>query len=119
MLYKLEKPKVTPRKFLPYLGRTMGLEDDRISLYKPTNIALVMEDKELYVNKDELMELSPVFRKMLSKDFVEKDLTKIKLPGKHIEAFSCFLRCLLPGIAEQITGIKVRGIFYISTVIVD
>jgi hypothetical protein len=50
----------------------MGLEDDRISLYKPTNIALVMEDKELYVNKDELMELSPVFRKMLSKDFVKK-----------------------------------------------
>jgi hypothetical protein len=48
-----------PGKFLPYLGRTMGLEDDRISLYKPTNIALVMEDKELYVNKDELMELSP------------------------------------------------------------
>jgi hypothetical protein len=55
VLYKLEKPKVTPRKFLPYLGRTMGLEDDRISLYKPTNIALVMEDKELYVNKDELI----------------------------------------------------------------
>ena len=89
----------------------MGLEDDRISLYKPTNIALVVEDKELYVNKDELMEYSPVFRNMLSKDFVEKNLTKIKLPGKRIEAFSCFLRCLLPGIAEQITGIKLELFF--------
>ena len=36
MPYKLEKPKVTPRKFLPYLGRTMGLEDDRISLNNPS-----------------------------------------------------------------------------------
>lgn len=88
----------------------MGLEDDRISLYKPTNIALVVEDKELYINKDELMQYSPVFRNMLSKNFVEKNLTKIKLPGKQIEAFSCFLRCLLPGIAEQITDDNVHHV---------
>ena len=72
--------------------------------FKHENVALIIEGEKLQVNKDELMLISPVFQRMLNSDFLEKDQSEIKFPGKKLLSFTCFLKCALPGATEGVTG---------------
>ncbi|XP_061187122.1 uncharacterized protein LOC133195286 [Saccostrea echinata] len=66
--------------------------------YNPemTDLTLIVEEKKLYVAKIVLMEASPVFRKMLTDEFKEKNASEIPLPGKEYSSFVLFLRCIFP-----------------------
>lgn len=72
-----------------------------------TDLTLVVEDKKLFVNRSLLMIASPVFNKMLTADFKEKDAQEINLPGKKAFDVEAFLRCIYPDIMEEIDNTNV------------
>ncbi|XP_062605187.1 kelch-like protein 15 [Saccostrea cucullata] len=61
-----------------------------------TDLTLVVEEKKLHVIKAVLMDASPVFRKMFTDDFKEKNAAEVHLPGKEYSIFVLFLRCIFP-----------------------
>lgn len=73
-------------------------EKQMISIFAKPNIILVVEGHEIHVEKTELIEKSPVFKKML-----EKDTVRIVLPKQKLNDFLIFLRCTLSGIGTQIS----------------
>ncbi|XP_025110760.1 BTB and MATH domain-containing protein 38-like isoform X2 [Pomacea canaliculata] len=58
---------------------------------------LVVEDRKLHVNKTLLMIHSPVFHKMFTNDFREKELSEIPLPGKKYSTMVELLSHIYPG----------------------
>ncbi len=46
---------------------------------------------------------SPVFKSMFTRDFKEKELREIELPGKHVDDFVELLHCMYPPI-KPVTG---------------
>jgi hypothetical protein len=79
-------------------GNGQEPKKDKYFPYDPevTDLALIVEGKKLHVCKMVLMDASPVFRKMFSGDFKEKDATELELPGKKYSSFVLFLRCIFP-----------------------
>ncbi|CAG2251567.1 unnamed protein product [Mytilus edulis] len=84
------------------------------SSFEKTDIALIVDGKRLYINRNELMEKSPVFKKMLTADFKERNALKIELPKKDLHHFLMFLRCTLDGHDDQINNINVHCIIPIA-----
>ena len=76
----------------------------RLSPFVEQDLVLQIENTKLHVVKDQLMKESPVFNRMLTSDFKEKDEKEIKLDGKNLNDFVEFLRCTLPGIDEDVNG---------------
>ena len=68
------------------------------------DLTLVIEEKELYVTKAILARISPVFDRMFSAEFKEKDADRLTLPDKDFETFVEFLSCCYPGVDKRITG---------------
>ncbi|XP_061186699.1 uncharacterized protein LOC133194809 [Saccostrea echinata] len=61
-----------------------------------TDLTLIVEEKKIHVAKVVLMDASPVFRKMFTDDFKEKNAAEVHLPGKEYSSFVSFLRCICP-----------------------
>lgn len=61
-----------------------------------TDFTLIVENQKLHVAKVVLIDASPVFRKMLTGEFKEKNMTELELPGKKYSSFELFLRCVFP-----------------------
>ncbi|XP_062569335.1 uncharacterized protein LOC134231387 [Saccostrea cucullata] len=59
--------------------------------FPPSDIILEVEGKDIHLNKQTLMERSPVFKTMFESDFIEKGKERIPLPGKKYEEFVNFL----------------------------
>lgn len=68
-----------------------------------TDVALVVEDKKLFVNKAILAVASPVFNTMFYSDFKEKDAKEIPLPDKKYEDMVAFLKRIYPDCTEPLT----------------
>lgn len=63
----------------------------------PTDLVLIVEDREFHVHKSVLRKASPVFKVMLeSGDFKEKNMGRIDLPDKKKEDIHRLLLFLYP-----------------------
>ncbi|XP_052069164.1 uncharacterized protein LOC127708345 [Mytilus californianus] len=82
----------------------------RLSLFAQHDLIIKIENTKLHVNKEQLMAESPVFEKMFTSDFKEKDKQEIELEGKDLNSFVDFLRCTLPGIDEKLTDKTVHSV---------
>nr|XP_022307716.1 uncharacterized protein LOC111113718 [Crassostrea virginica] len=65
--------------------------EDQETMYLPTDVTLMVEEKPLHLNRKWLSENSPVFKKMFESDFEEKHAEVIPLPGKKLKDFKLFL----------------------------
>ncbi|VDI47355.1 Hypothetical predicted protein [Mytilus galloprovincialis] len=81
-----------------------GVETEDVRSHKNTlspfnkqDLTIKIGDKEIFVKKDDLIEVSPVFQTMLTANFKEKDAQQIELPDKDPTTFALFLRHTLPG----------------------
>ncbi|XP_025111501.1 BTB and MATH domain-containing protein 38-like [Pomacea canaliculata] len=62
-----------------------------------SDVTLVVENQKLYVHKALLILHSPVFEKMLTGDFKEKELKEIPLPGKRYSVMVELMKQIYPG----------------------
>ncbi|KAK7505026.1 hypothetical protein BaRGS_00003596 [Batillaria attramentaria] len=63
---------------------------------KTTDVTFVVEERKLYFNKTILMISSPVFERMFTADFKEKDAKEIPLPGKKFVDMVALLQQIHP-----------------------
>ncbi|XP_062602945.1 uncharacterized protein LOC134264698 [Saccostrea cucullata] len=75
--------------------------------FPETNVALVVEDKKIHVNKAVLSKHSPVFNAMFYGGFKERTAKEIKLGNKKAKDVVEFLRCFYPNMKHAITEINV------------
>ncbi|CAG2185373.1 unnamed protein product [Mytilus edulis] len=75
----------------------VGQPKNTLSPFNFQDLTIKIGDKEIFVKKDDLMEVSPVFQTMLTGNFKEKDAQQIELPDKDPTTFAHFLRHTLPG----------------------
>ena len=71
---------------------------------KRQTVSLIIEGEKLCAYREELMTVSPVFRKMLSSQFKETYSGEIEFPGKNMLQFKCFMECLQRGPSSNVTG---------------
>lgn len=86
------------------LEKLTSREKKLASPFNEPNITLVFGTSKLYVQRDHLIDVSPVFEAMFSSKFLEGSLKEIPLPGKKLSHFVQFLRYLSPGFEDQLTG---------------
>lgn len=90
-------------------GAEGGPSEHALSPFNFHDLIIRIADKKLYINREDLIEVSPVFRTMLTADFKEKDARQIKLPDKDPTTFALFLRHTLPGFEGLILpGIAIK-----------
>lgn len=85
------------------------------SPFNEPNVAIVIDERKLYIQKEQLIVVSPVFKLMFSSKFIEGSKKEITLPGKNLNHFVHFLRYLCPGFDDKLTGNIT--IFHYSTVV--
>lgn len=68
-----------------------------LSPFNFPDFTIKIADKKLHIDRGDLIEMSPVFRTMLTADFKEKDAHEIELPDKDPTTFALFHRHTLPG----------------------
>lgn len=61
------------------------------------DFTLIVENRKLFVAKNILALVSPVFEKMFQSDFKEKGIDELELPGKKFKDMQDFLCCIYPG----------------------
>ncbi|XP_033739413.1 uncharacterized protein LOC117326798 [Pecten maximus] len=76
--------------------------------FLPNDVVLVIEDKQLYVNKDLLESSSPVFEAWLKKEWqtekgTENGKIELSFPGKNFVDMRAFFKCLLPVFSDKVT----------------
>lgn len=73
------------------------------------DLTLIVENKKLYVNKAILAIVSPVFDKMFTDAFKERDSDELPLPEKKYTDVLEFLHCVYPGVDQKdITAANAR-----------
>ncbi|XP_063411486.1 uncharacterized protein LOC134694406 [Mytilus trossulus] len=82
---------------------SIDLRADLASPFNEPNVAFVFEERKLYVEREQLIAVSPVFEAMFSSKFKEGSKKEISLPGKNINHFVRFLRYLCPGFDDELT----------------
>lgn len=85
------------------------MESFKEFLFSPNeerNVALVVENQEIWVSKEILSASSPVFKKIFYGDFKERNEKSVELPGKTVGNIVEMLSCLFTGYSEpkQIDG---------------
>ena len=70
--------------------------------WKFSDVVLVVEDQRFHVHRSTLAFWSPVFEKMLSTEFKEKNSDEILLPGKKANEFEVMLHMMYPSLEEKI-----------------
>ncbi|VDI79131.1 Hypothetical predicted protein [Mytilus galloprovincialis] len=78
---------------------------------------LIVDGEKLFINKAELIQKYPVFEKLFTADFKEKNAHAIELPGKNLQHFLKFLRCTLDGYKDDITDENVHIIIPLASII--
>lgn len=79
-------------------------EQDLASPFTQQNVGLVFGNKKIFVQKELLIAVSPVFKAMFSSSFLEGSKEEIPLPGKKLSHFVLFLRYLTPGFDDELSG---------------
>ncbi|CAG2226397.1 unnamed protein product [Mytilus edulis] len=85
------------------LEKLTSREKNLASPFNEPNIALVFGTSKLFVQRNHLIDVSPVFEAMFSSKFLEGSLKEIPLPGKKLSHFVHFLRYLSPGFEDELT----------------
>ncbi|KAH3697766.1 hypothetical protein DPMN_085276, partial [Dreissena polymorpha] len=67
------------------------------------DVVLIIEGTSIPVVKSVLSIASPVFKVMFTGDFAEKSQKGIDLPGKDLQSFLSFLRCIYPDHRDRVT----------------
>ncbi|KAK2574461.1 BTB and MATH domain-containing protein 38 [Acropora cervicornis] len=70
--------------------------------WKLSDVVLVVEDQRFHVHRGTLAIWSPVFEKMLSAEFKEKNNDEILLPGKKESEFEEMLQMMYPSLEEKL-----------------
>ena len=70
--------------------------------WKFSDVVLVVEDQRFHVHRSTLAFWSPVFEKMLSTEFKEKNSDEILLPGKKANEFEVMLHMMYPSLEEKL-----------------
>lgn len=70
--------------------------------WKMSDLVLVVENKRFHVHRSILSMCSPVFDRMLSSDFKEKNAPEIPLPGKKADEIEELLRSIYPYVEHRI-----------------
>ncbi|CAC5397309.1 unnamed protein product [Mytilus coruscus] len=78
-------------------------ERDLASPFTKQNVGLVFGNSKLYVQKELLIAVSPVFKAMFSSSFLEGSGKEVPLPGKKLSHFVLFLRYLAPGFDDELS----------------
>ena len=70
--------------------------------WKLSDVVLVVEDQRFHVHRSTLAFWSPVFEKMLSTEFKERNNDEILLPGKKANEFEVMLHMMYPSLEEKL-----------------
>ncbi|CAC5418954.1 unnamed protein product [Mytilus coruscus] len=92
----------TPKEEDP-LEELTSHERDLASPFTKQNVGLVFGNSKLYVQKEFLIAVSPVFKAMFSSSFLEGSKGEVPLPGKKLSHFVLFLRYLAPGFDDELS----------------
>lgn len=79
-------------------------EEHLVSPFNEPNIVLVFGKRKLYLQKEQLTDISPVFEAMFSSKLPVESMKEIHLPDKKLSHFVHFLRFLSPGFEDELTG---------------
>ncbi|XP_062597015.1 uncharacterized protein LOC134258468 [Saccostrea cucullata] len=66
-------------------------EERSVTPFPPTDVILEVQGMDIHLNKQVLMDASPVFKRMFESDFSEKHKDRIPLPEKKYAEFVNFL----------------------------
>ncbi|KAJ7370072.1 Broad-Complex, Tramtrack and Bric a brac [Desmophyllum pertusum] len=69
--------------------------------WKLSDVVLVAEEERFHVHRAILAFWSPVFEKMFTTEFQEKDKNEIPLPGKQASEIKVMLRLIYPSMTEK------------------
>ncbi|XP_020606667.1 BTB and MATH domain-containing protein 38-like [Orbicella faveolata] len=69
--------------------------------WKLSDLVLVVEEERFHVHKAMLAFWSPVFEKMFTSEFQEKDKNEVPLPGKKASEIEEMLRQIYPSVTER------------------
>ena len=72
--------------------------------WKFSDVILVVEDQRFHVHRSTLAFWSPVFEKMFSSDFKEKNNDEIPLPGKKASEIKELLQIMYPSLEEKVVA---------------
>ena len=70
--------------------------------WKFSNVVLVVEEQRFHVHRSTLAFWSPVFERMFTSDFKEKNSDEIPLPGKKASEFKELLQMMYPSLEEKV-----------------
>ena len=70
--------------------------------WKLSDVVLVVEDHRFHVHRGTLAFWSPVFEKMFTSDFKEKNNDEIPLPGKKASEIKELLQIMYPSLEEKV-----------------
>ncbi|XP_052255857.1 BTB and MATH domain-containing protein 36-like [Dreissena polymorpha] len=79
------------------------------------DVVLIIEGTSIPVVKSVLSIASPVFKVMFTGDFAEKSQKGIDLPGKDLQSFLSFLRCIYPDHRDRVTDDTVLTILPLAS----
>lgn len=79
-------------------------DENLASPFNEQNIVLVFDERKLFLQREHLIAVSPVFETMFSSKFPEGSMKEIPLPDKKHSHFVHFLRYLSPGFEDVLTG---------------
>ena len=74
---------------------------DFLEPWKLSDVVLVVEDQKFHVHRSILVYWSPVFEKMFTSEFKEKNKDEIPLPGKKASEIKQLLYMLYPSLEEK------------------
>jgi len=70
-----------------------------------SDVVLSIEETKFHVHKSTLSMWSPVFEKMFTSDFAERDAKDIELPGKKAQELEVLLKIVYThGRGQRVTG---------------
>lgn len=69
--------------------------------WKLSDVVLVVEDHRLHVHRAVLALCSPVFEKMFTSEFREKDANEVPLPGKKANEVKEMLQLIYPSVTQR------------------
>ena len=74
---------------------------DFLEPWKLSDVVLVVEDQKFHVHRSILVYWPPVFEKMFTSEFKEKNKDEIPLPGKKASEIKQLLYMLYPSLEEK------------------
>ncbi|XP_071148843.1 BTB and MATH domain-containing protein 36-like [Mytilus edulis] len=83
-------------------------DENLASPFNEQNIVLVFDERKLFLQREHLIAVSPVFETMFSSKFPEGSMKEIPLPDKKHSHFVHFLRYLSPGFEDVLTEATVH-----------